>query len=72
MIAIGNLKLQNETLAQCNHAWLIIIDSTGKAFALEPTNGQLYFKGDSISEQYMDNFLYAKPSDLRADLGSRW
>lgn len=72
LIAIGNLKLESETFAQCDHTWLVIIGSTGKAFALEPTNGQLYFKGDSNAEQYMHFFIYAKPSDLRADLGSRW
>jgi len=72
LIAIGNLKIQNETLAQCTHAWIIIINSSGKAFTLEPTNGQLYFKGDSNSQQYMENFLYSQPSNLRADLGSRW
>lgn len=72
LIATGNLKLDNETFVQCDHAWLVILNSSGKAFALEPTNGQLYFKGDAIAEQYMHFFIYAKPSDLRADLGSRW
>lgn len=72
IIATGNLKLDNETFSQCNHAWLIILNSSGKTFALEPTNGQLYFKGDSIATQYMECFLYALPSDLRADLGTRW
>ncbi len=72
LIATGNLKLDDEAFTQCNHAWLIILNSSGKTFALEPTNGQLYFKGDSIATQYMECFLYALPSDLRADFGSRW
>lgn len=72
LIATGNLELENETFDQCNHAWLVIFNSSGKAFALEPTNGQLYFKGDPKADQYMHFFLYAKPSDLRADFGSRW
>jgi len=72
LIAIGNLKMEDEPFAKCNHTWLVIISSSGKFFALEPTNGQLYFKGDSNSQQYMENFLYALPSDLRADAGSRW
>ena len=70
LIAEGNLELDNETFSQCNHAWLVIFDNSGAAFGLEPTNGELYFDGKA--EQYMHFFLYAKPSDLRADLGSRW
>jgi len=72
LIAVGNLELENETFAQCNHVWIVILTSSGKAFALEPTNGQLYFKGDPKADQYMHFFIYAKPSDLRADAGSRW
>jgi hypothetical protein len=72
LIAEGNLEIENETFSQCNHAWLVILNSSGAAFSLEPTNGQLYFTGDSRYEQYRQFFLYAKPSDLRADLGSRW
>jgi len=72
LIADGNLELDQETFDQCNHTWLLILNSSGGAFALEPTNGKLYFKSAPNSDQYMENFLYALPSDLRADLGSRW
>lgn len=72
LIAFGNIEMDNEPWSQCNHVWIVILNSSGKAFALEPTNGQLYFKGDANAKQYMENFLYALPSDLRADLGSRW
>jgi hypothetical protein len=72
LIAYGNIDMDDESWAKCNHVWIVILSSSGKTFALEPTNGQLYFKGDAIATQYMENFLYAWPSDLRADLGSRW
>lgn len=72
LIAYGNIEMNDEPWSQCNHVWIVILNSSGKAFALEPTNGQLYFKGDANSKQYMENFLYGLPSDLRADLGSRW
>jgi hypothetical protein len=72
LLAIGNLELDDEHFDQCNHTWLVILNSSGGAFALEPTNGELYFVGDTNYAQYKRFFIYAKPSDMRADLGSRW
>lgn len=72
LIAIGNTHISKEQFAQFNHAWLLIFNSSGRCFALEPTNGQLYFAGDAEIDQYTECLLYAKPSDLRADLGTRW
>lgn len=72
IIVIGNLNLGNELFVDCDHAWLLIVDSQGYGFALEPTNGQLYFGGDAEIDQYLEGFCYARPSDLRADLGRRW
>ena len=72
LIAVGNLELKKETFGQCNHAWLVIADSTGKCFVLEATNGQLYFANSPQISRYAECTLYAKPSDVRADLGSRW
>jgi hypothetical protein len=72
LIAVGNLQLTGETFGQCDHAWLMIPNSTGRYFALEATNGQLYFADNPALNQYAECFLYAKPSDLRADIGSRW
>jgi cell division protein FtsL len=72
IIGVGNLDMTGETWLQCNHAWLMIANSSGQYFALEPTNGQLYFQGDPQASQYTEGFFYANPSDLRADVGSRW
>jgi hypothetical protein len=72
LIAVGNLEMIGENFGQCNHAWLMIPNSTGMYFALEATNGQLYFADSPSLVQYTECFLYAKPSDLRADIGSRW
>jgi hypothetical protein len=72
VMAVGNPDMTNPTWSQCNHCWLIILNSEGKYFVLEPTNGQLYFKGDPEMSRYTYGFFYAKPSDLRADAGSRW
>lgn len=72
LIVFGNLDSKSETWGKCNHTWLLISNNSGQCFALEPTNGQLYFKGDTQISQYLEGFFYAKPSDLRADLGSRW
>ena len=72
LIAVGNLELTGETFGQCDHAWLMIPNSTGMYFAVETTNGQLYFADSHSLSQYTECFLYAKPSDLRADIGSRW
>jgi hypothetical protein len=72
LIAIGNMDLKGETFGQCNHAWLLIGTGSGKYFALEPTNGQIYLGNDPQWSQYAECLLYAKPSDLRADIGSRW
>jgi hypothetical protein len=72
LIAVGNLDQKTETFQQCNHAWLVIADSSGKFFVLEATNGHLYFADSPQISEYTGCSLYAKPSDLRADLGSRW
>jgi len=76
IIVDGNQELTGETFADCNHAWLLIFSSDGAAFALEPTNGELYFADDVEQHpelgQYWEGFFYTKPSDLRADLGERW
>ena len=72
LIAVGNLELTGESFGQCDHAWLMIPNSAGRYFALEATNGQLYFADNPGLNQYTECFLYAKPSDLRTDIGSRW
>jgi len=76
IIVFGSLESTGETFAECNHAWLLIYNSEGGAFALEPTNGELYFAEDVEQypelEQYWAGYFYTKPSDLRADLKERW
>lgn len=81
IIVAGNLDLDNPTFAQCNHSWLLILSlPQGKtepgAFALESTNGQIYFSNDTSSNsslnRYWRGFFYTKPSDFRADFKERW
>lgn len=72
IIVIGNLDLEEENFAECNHAWLWVYNSTGTPFALEPTNGELIFAENPEANQYGEGFFYTKPSDLRADIGKRW
>ena len=72
LIVVGNIDKTGETWSQCNHAWLMIPNAAGYYFALEPTDGQLFFGSSPLWSQYSIGFFYAKPSDLRADIGSRW
>jgi len=81
IIVAGNLDLDNYTFAQCNHSWLLIFSleeskSEPSAFALESTNGQLYFAGDTARnpnlKRYWGGFFYTKPSDFRADFKECW
>ncbi|MCX6013759.1 MAG: hypothetical protein NTV30_10265 [Chloroflexi bacterium] len=77
IIVIGNLEKKNENFADCNHAWLIILNKTsadGKPaiYAIETTEGRVYNYTDVSKVQYFEGFFYSKPSDLRADLANRW
>jgi hypothetical protein len=72
MIAVGNLDNPNATFQQCNHAWIMMADSTGHYIALEATNGQTCYADSPQSDEYGVCFLYAKPTDVHADIGSRW
>lgn len=81
IITIGNLQLENYSIDECNHSWLIIFSldkGTTKpgGFAVESTNGQVYFKQDvdknSKIKRYFAGFYYSKPSDLRADFKDKW
>jgi len=79
IIVIGDLDDGGETFADCDHAWLVILNQTSSdvitIYALEPTNGDIYrytANEDDPNRKYFEGFFYAKPSDLRADLGDRW
>ena len=76
IIAIGNLDMDRETFGECDRSWLMIPTKEGRAFALEPTNGQVYL-GKDIKlipklRQYWSGYYYTKPSDLKADIKDRW
>lgn len=71
IIVIGNLNKADESFAECNHAWLVILNSESKGLVLEPTNGEIYFITD-VTQQYNQGLFYIKPSDLRADVKERW
>ena len=76
VIVVGNHSLDEEYFNECDHAWLLIIDSDGYSFALETTEGTIYFAEDIEDnpqiEQYWEGFVYIKPSDLKADTSWRW
>ena len=79
IIVIGDLDEDGETFADCNHAWLAILNQTSNdvvtIYALEPTNGEIYpytGKETDPNRKYFEGFFYAKPSDMRTDLGDRW
>lgn len=78
VIVVGNLDLENESFADCDHAWLLVMhednQSVFRLFALEMTNGES-FGIDPKSKafrQYMMGYFYSSPSDLRADVTERW
>lgn len=81
IIVIGTLDKDGKTIADCNHAWLMINmlykgDSKPSGFVLEPTNGEIYFGEDAnlnpVLNRYWRGYGYTKPSDLREDLGQNW
>jgi len=76
VIVVGNQSLDDEYFAECDHAWLLVFNSKGYSFALEITEGTLFFAEDVRSDpqidQYWEGYLYAKPSDLKADTVWRW
>lgn len=76
VIVIGNHNLTGEYFNECDHAWLLLFNSEGYSFALETTEGTLFFaedaEYDTQIEQYWEGFLYLKPSDLKADILWQW
>lgn len=77
IIAIGNFNKEKATFLECRHAWLVVCYRSGPLFAIEPTSGEAYLLlpetcPEPKRRQYERGFFYAKPSDLRADLGERW
>jgi hypothetical protein len=78
VIVAGNLDIDKERFAECNHAWLLILhrgkDSLYSIFIIEPTNGETYAFDPETKTfvQYMQGYFYSSPSDLRADIRERW
>ena len=71
LIVIGNLDLENESFAECNHAWLVVpYLQIPESFVVEPTNGEIYV-GDE-GQPYHEGYYYTSPSNLRADTWERW
>ena len=71
VIVCGDIENENETFADCNHAWLVILNKPVHIFALEPTTAKTH-PHDGTHPQYFEGFFYKQPSDLRADLKERW
>jgi len=81
IIVVGDLDIGEETFAECDHAWIAILNKPPEEgaqvtiYALEPTNGEIYIstgKSGDPNAKYFEGFFYEKPSDLRTDLGDRW
>jgi len=79
IIVVGNLEDKEENFADCNHAWLAILNRASSdivnIYALEPTTGEIFTytgRENDPNNKYFEGFFYEKPSDLRADLGDRW
>ena len=77
IIVIGNLDKEKELFIDCNHSWIVVINSSpdGQSislYAIEPTNDKIYIYGPPKNAQYFEGFFYALPSALRTDLGERW
>ncbi|MBM3119291.1 MAG: zinc ribbon domain-containing protein [Chloroflexi bacterium] len=77
VIVAGNLELDNESFAECNHVWLLVFyrgAAGGVIFIVETTNGETYFINSPESEflKYLHGYYYLSPSDLRADIKERW
>jgi len=71
LIVVGNLDLENESFAECNHAWLVVpYLLTPNFFVIEPTNGEVY--SDEQGTQYREGYYYTSPSHLMADIWERW
>jgi hypothetical protein len=79
IIVVGNLEEEDETFADCNHAWIAILNKVSpdiaNIYAVEPTTGEIFTytsRDNDPNKKYFEGFFYEKPSDLRADLGDRW
>jgi len=88
VIAIGNLDMTGEKFTESNHAWLMIftpkaylvLEPTSGTVFIPVKDGGLACKGEAgvlyeskhSKFQYIEAWFYAKPSDLRADVGERW
>lgn len=72
IIVLGNHAILYESFLEYDHAWLLIYTSQGDSYAFEYTTGQIYTweqaQDDSQLLQYWEGYMYAKPSDLMADL----
>jgi len=71
LIVVGNPDLENESFAECNHAWLVVpYLYIPDFFVVEPTNGEVYIGEEG--KQYQEGYYYTSPSNLRADIWERW
>jgi len=73
----GNLEIENESFAKCNHVWLLVfykVTAGGLIFVIEATNGKIYYIDSQKSQfvEYVHGYYYLTPSDLRADIKERW
>ena len=86
LLVVGRVGDKNPPFNECDHAWLVCQSPSG-SIAIEPTipamiynNGYLIFRNSKSSftedptmyDKYRYGVYYAKPSDMRADLGDRW
>lgn len=67
-IVIGNLDINDESLTQSNHTWLVVMhkDTGYRFFIIEPTNGETYaFNPDTMEfAQYLQGYVFVSPADF--------
>ncbi len=68
MIVVGNLNILDDSWAESNHVWLVVLHSVrsvNRWFAIESTSGAVRkLAGDS---NYWGGFYYPSPSEFKAD-----
>jgi hypothetical protein len=70
VLMLGNLDMDNETLAQCNHVWLKVcnresIQGVLSCYYIEPTTGEIF--GIGVPKQYTEGYLSSSPSTFQTN-----
>lgn len=76
LIVVGNLEQSRESFLDCNHAWLLVYNSSGSAAVIDLVRGKVFTWEDVRLnlplKQYWEGFVYETPEDLWEDFRGRW